>query len=269
MTDATTPTGILGIRPIDVPTHALVVGDPARVEDAAAGLREVREIGRSREYVTVVGEHRGRTLAIASHGVGAAGAAICFEELARCGVSTVVRAGTCGGIATDVRDGDLVVGTAAVRDDGLTDRLVPAGWPAVADVALTIALTRAATRTTRATSGTATGTTTATTDQTASDLRTHVGIVHTAANFFPSPIGIEPGWRRSSEAGAVAIEMEFAALLVIASLAGQRAGGIFAVDGNLLTAAEDMADYDPHREVVTRAKDVMIAIALDVLAATP
>ena len=232
---------ILGVSNDDVAPRALVVGDPDRVGAVAGHLDEVREVGRSREYVTLTGAFDGVLVTVASHGVGSAGAAICFEELARAGVTRMVRAGTCGGLQEAVVDGDLVVGTAAVRDDGLTDRFVPSAWPAVADPALTLALAREAG---------------------ASGLTTHTGVVYTAANFYPGPLDERPRWWPYHRAGAVAIEMEFAALLVVAQLHGITAGGVFATDGNLLTAAEDMSDYAPDREVVTRAKQAMLVAAL-------
>jgi uridine phosphorylase len=238
---------ILGVRASQLAPRALVVGDPDRVPAVAEHLDDVEEVGRSREYVTVTGRFDGVTVTVASHGVGASGAAICFEELCRAGVTTIVRAGTAGGLQPTIGAGSLVVGTAAVRDDGLTDRLVDPGWPAVADAGLTIALDRAAR------------------DR---GLAVHTGVVHTAANFYPSPSGDDPRWTIFRRAGALAIEMEFAALLVVASLHGVRAGGIFAVDGNLGQAASDMADYDPDTDIVARAKDAMLDAALLALVAT-
>jgi uridine phosphorylase len=239
-------TPILGIDPDTVTKRALVVGDPDRVADVAELLQDATELGRSREYVTIRGRYRGVPVTVASHGVGVSGAAICFEELARAGVRRFVRAGTCGGLQADVLDGELVIGVAAVRDDGFTERLVPLSWPAVADPALSLQLAQHAS---------------------ATDLTSHVGVVHTAANFHPSPLVDAPGWQIFHRAGALATEMELAALLVIAQLHGAVAGGIFAVDGNLLTAAADMGDYDPDRQIVQRTKAVMLAVALAALVA--
>lgn len=239
---------ILQIRPSQVARRALVVGDPGRVADVAERLQDVEEVARSREYVTVTGTYEGVPVTVVSHGVGGAGAAICFEELCRAGVRVIVRAGTCGGLQEEVEAGHLVVATAAIRDDGVSDRLVPLAWPASADPALTLALRAEAGR---------------------RDLRSHVGVVHTAANFYPSTVVEEPGWRTWHRAGAMAIEMELATLLVVASLNGVRAGGILTADGNLLVAAADMADYDPGTEAVARAKSEMIDVALRVLAADP
>ncbi len=237
---------ILGVAVEQVARRALVVGDPDRVGEVARLLDEAVEVGRCREYVTVTGHYRGTPVTVASHGVGASGAAVCFEELARAGVTHLLRAGTCGGLQPRVQAGDLVVAIGAERDDGLTDRLAPPGWPAVADPALTRRL---------AEGGQASG------------HRTHTGVVVTTATFYPDPHESEPRWLRSQRLGALAIEMELAALLVVAHLHGIAAGGVLAVDGNLLTAAEDMSDYDPGRAVVADAKAAMLRVALDALVA--
>ena len=79
-----------------------MVGDPTAPAGGLA-LEDAVEIGRFREYVTLVGHHRGTRVGVSSHGVGAAGAAVCFEELFMAGVQRVIRAGTCGGMQDDVR----------------------------------------------------------------------------------------------------------------------------------------------------------------------
>ncbi|HSL58642.1 MAG TPA: hypothetical protein VK866_12430, partial [Acidimicrobiales bacterium] len=205
-----------------------------------------REIGRNREYVTFVGRHRGVEVAVASHGVGAAGAAICFEELCRAGARSLVRAGTCGGLDPDVVDGHLVIATAAARDEGLTVRLVPTGFPAVADVDVVVAL-RAAAATTGA--------------------PVREGVVLTSDLFYPHDV-LGADLERWARAGAVAVEMECAALFVVAALHGARAGAVLAVDGNPLARGDvEMAGYDPHRPVVRDAIDAAATTALDALVA--
>lgn len=244
MTDPTTRLPLLGLHAADVPSRILVVGDPARAATAAHRLDDARHLGTSREYATYVGTRHGVPVGVISHGVGASGAAVCFEELCRAGVTRMLRAGTCGGMQPDVVDGDLVIATAAVREDGLTERLVPMSFPAVAAPDLVATLRTAA------------GTD-----------RVHVGTVLTHAVFYPSEVlGSDLArWQRS---GVVAVEMEVAALFVIASLHGREAGAILAVDGNPLAAADhDMSGYDPRREVVTAAVDRMLDIALDALVA--
>jgi uridine phosphorylase len=226
--------------------RVLVVGDPARAATAAGRLEDARQVGANREYVTYTGTYRGTAVSVASHGVGSGGAAICFEELCRGGAAVIVRAGTAGGLAESVRDGDLVVATAAVRGEGVTPRIVPLGYPAVADAELTMALWAAAG---------------------AAGLTAHAGVVLTSDLFYPHPVlGDDLAlWAR---ARCVAVEMELAALLVITGQHGVRAGGVFAIDGNPLAAQDaDMSGYQPFREVVARAVAVTLDVALDALVA--
>ena len=235
---------ILGVTAGDLPPRSLVVGDPARAEKAAARLEGVRELGRTREFVTFVGKHRGTDVAVASHGVGSAGAAVCFEELYRAGAELVIRAGTAGGMQPEVLDGHLVVATAAVRADGYSQYVVPPEFPAVADHLVVQSLLEKAG---------------------AAGVEVHKGIVLTLAPFYPHQVlgSSLPMWH---EAGVVAVEMEAAALFVIASLHRAAAGAILAIDGNPLVENDDtMEGYDPNRQIVHDAVDAMIDIALDAL----
>jgi uridine phosphorylase len=218
----------------------VVVGDPDRAERASRLLGSPRLLGRNREYVSYVGTHQGSTVGVISHGVGSPGAAACFEELFRGGVKRVVRAGTAGGMQPSVTDGDLVVATAAVRADGYTDGVVPPGFPAVADRLLSSSLVEAAGN-------------------------VHEGIVLTSSVFYPHAVlgsDLEM-WQR---AGVVAVEMECAALFVLASLHDAAAGAILAIDGNPLAQGDtDMEGYDPHRDVVREATERALLAAFTAL----
>ena len=130
---------VLNVAAKDIPERMLVVGDPDRARRVAGRLEDKIEIGHFREYVTLVGRHRGVKVGVVSHGVGAAGAAVCFDELFQAGVQRVIRAGSCGGMQDNVLNGHLVIVTAAVRNEGLTSQLVPDGYPAVASADLVAA----------------------------------------------------------------------------------------------------------------------------------
>lgn len=237
---------VLGVEAAVVPERILAVGDPARAERIAERLDGGAVIGRNREYVLVTGEHRGEPVGVVSHGVGGPGAALCFEELCRGGARRIIRAGTCGGMQPDVLDGAIVVATAAVRDDGLSERLVPPAFPAVADLDVTLALRAAAA---------------------AGGVAVREGIVLTGALFYPGDV-LGSDLALWAKAGVVAVEMEAATLFVVASLRGVAAGAVLAADGNPLAEHDDdMTGYDPHRQVVTDAVDAMIGVALDALIA--
>jgi uridine phosphorylase len=228
---------ILQVNSKDLSPYAIVCGDPFRAEAIARKLDNVRELAFSREYRTFIGEASGVAITVVSHGVGSPGAAVCFEELIKGGVTTLIRVGTAGSYSADVPPGSLVVSTAAVREDGLTRQLVPLGFPAVADSDVVQALFEAASET---------------------DGLVKKGITVTLDAFFQ---GVEEfPHQKYKRAGALAVEMEISALYVIASLRGVRAGAIVALDG---FADADLREvYDPHTDVVTGAVEREIEAAI-------
>ncbi|ANY70280.1 purine-nucleoside phosphorylase [Paenibacillus sp. BIHB 4019] len=229
---------ILQVNTEDLPAIAIVCGDPKRAETIAGHLEEKRELAFSREYRSFVGTYKGMRLAVVSHGVGSPGAAICFEELIKGGVTTLIRVGTAGSYSADYPAGSLVVSTAAVRADGLTRQLVPDGFPAVADHEVSSALYAAAV---------------------AEGGIVKKGITVTLDAFFTGVVDIPH--KQYKQAGALAVEMEIAALYIIATLRGARAGAILALDGY---ADADLAqEYDPHTNVVAEAIEREIAAALN------
>jgi uridine phosphorylase len=118
----------------------LLPGDPGRVESIARLLDRPRKVASNREFTTYTGELEGRPVSVCSTGIGSPSTAIAVEELAAVGAKTFIRVGTTGSIQKGVSFGDLVVATAAVRDEGTTPGYVPLGYPAVADFELAQAM---------------------------------------------------------------------------------------------------------------------------------
>src|SRR5438876_1423383 len=131
-------------QPGDVGEAVLLPGDPGRVESIAKLLDRPRLIAHNREYVTYTGDVQGRTVSVCSTGIGSPSTAIAVEELAAIGATAFIRVGTTGSIQKGVGFGDLVIATAAVRDEGTTPGYVPLGYPAVADFELVAAMLAAA-----------------------------------------------------------------------------------------------------------------------------
>ena len=123
---------------------ALVMGDPERASLAASQLHSPELIWDIREYRAYTGSLDGNAITVCSHGVGAPGAALVFTDLFRAGVRTIIRAGTCGSLSPHIKTGMFVIATAAVREDGASDQLLPAGFPAVADHEVTNSLINSA-----------------------------------------------------------------------------------------------------------------------------
>ncbi|SMF89981.1 uridine phosphorylase [Paenibacillus uliginis N3/975] len=229
---------ILQVNSEDIPEYAVVCGDPKRAEVISGKLDDVRELAFSREYRTFVGTYQGVKLAVTSHGVGSPGAAVCFEELIRAGAKTLIRVGTAGSYHADIPAGSLVVSTAAVRTDGLTRQLVPDGFPAVADSEVAEALYESA--------------------LSIGEGVVRKGITVTLDVFFN---GVEKvPHQKYKAAGALGVEMEIAALYVVAAIRGVRAGAIVAMDG--FADADLAAEYDPNTNVVADAVEREINAAL-------
>lgn len=220
----------------------LVCGDPQRAAQIADRLQQRKQLSQNREYAVYRGEFAGERITVCSHGVGAPGAAIAFEELIAAGAQRIIRVGTCGGLASAVQSGHLVVATAAVDKTGYGPQTVPLGYPAVANPALALALRKTAV---------------------ATDHTTHTGLVLTCDNFYAGVTTPQtPNYETMAQANVLAVEMECAALFVLGSLRGVQTGAILAVDGNVLTEGEQMDTYAPDRESVKTAVAVAIEVAL-------
>lgn len=231
---------ILKIHPGDVSPYAIVCGDPRRTHVIAGHLDSARELAYNREYRIVNGEYQGVPITVASHGVGAAGACVCFEELIKAGARILIRVGTAGSLNRSVVDGDLIVATGAVREDGVTSQLVPLSFPAIADSKIADALYDAGVK---------------------RGARITRGVVLSVGAFYPAILPLPNA--QMSQAGVVGVEMEASALLIVAALRGARAGAILAVDGMAIEFEGDA--YNPNREVVTQAIEQESVIALDAM----
>ena len=154
-----------------------------------------------------------------STGIGGPSAAIAMEELARCGADTFVRIGTCGGIQPEVKSGDIVVATGAVRMEGTSKEYAPIEYPAVADLMVVNALVSAAKE---------------------KDCEFYTGVVQSKDAFYGQhepemmPAGYEliNKWEAWKKLGCLASEMETAALYIVAAKLHVRVGACFLVMAN-------------------------------------
>jgi uridine phosphorylase len=69
------------------------------------------------------------------------------------------------------------------------------------------------------------------------------------------------------KAGVLAVEMENAALFVIATLRGMKAGAILAIDG--YADADLLSSYNPHTEYTAKAIEAEARIALAAIVQIP
>ena len=204
----------------DVAKYVLLPGDPKRAEKIALFFDRARKVAEYRGYVTYSGKVDGTEISTCSTGIGCPSAAIVVEELAKIGVETFIRVGTTGALQPEIKIGDIVIATAAVRADGTTRAYVPVEYPAVADFDVVSALLQAAEKMKRG---------------------VHLGIVLTSDAFYGENAEVI---KRFSEANILSVEMECSALFTLARLKGLRAGAILAVDGNLIKGIKK-GEFEP------------------------
>ncbi len=222
--------------------RAVVCGAPERAALVASQLENPQELAKNREYHSYIGKHKGVEVMAVSHGVGAAGATICFQELMDVGVQSIIRVGTAGGLQDDAQIGDVALATAAVRQEGVTPLMVPIGYPAVADPVLTASLARAFREKGR---------------------KFHHGVILTSDVFYPGVLDTD--LRLYQRAGCVAVEMECSALFITGLLRKVRTAGVLALDGNPLKWAE--GNYNPQAGSLDQALRAAISAALDAIVA--
>lgn len=207
----------IGIAPGEVSSIALLPGDPFRVPLIAEFLTDVEDVAHNREHRTVTGWYRGKKITAVSTGMGCPSTAIAVEELARVGVTSFIRVGSSAALQPGIEPGDLLVSHGSLRNDGTTAAYAHPGYPAVPDLAIATELTRVAQE--QALGG---------------DYRVYSGINATDDAFYAET----PAWiSQLNTLGILNVEMESAALYIVARLRGLRAGMICACSSNLVDGA--------------------------------
>lgn len=209
----------LGIKKGDVGRYVILPGDPKRCALIAQYFDDAKLVADSREFVTYTGYLEGEKVSVTSTGIGGPSASIAMEELVKSGADTFIRVGTCGGMDKEVKGGDIVVATGAIRMEGTSKEYAPIEFPAVADIEITNALVQAAKNL---------GNT------------YHAGVVQCKDAFYgqhepgtkPVSYELESKWEAWLRLGCKASEMESAALFVVASYLGVRCGSNFLVVAN-------------------------------------
>lgn len=207
------------VAPGEVGKYVILPGDPKRCAKIAKYFEDPVLVADNREFVTYTGTLDGVKISVTSTGIGGPSASIAMEELYRCGADTFLRVGTCGGMQKEVKSGDVVIATGAIRMEGTSREYAPIEYPAVADLAVTNALVAGAKE---------------------KGFAFHTGVVQCKDAFYGQhepekmPAGYEliNKWEAWKMMGCLASEMESAALFIAAGKLRARAGSCFLVVAN-------------------------------------
>ena len=196
--------------------YVILPGDPGRCEWIAGMFDDAEFVSSNREFTVWTGTLNGARVSVCSTGIGGPSAAIALEELVECGAHTFIRVGTCGGVAPEVHGGDLVVATAAVRQEGTSREYMPLEYPAAASFDIVRALADEAERL---------------------KYPVHIGVIQSKHSFYgeirpermPVAAQLTQQWKALLAAGVLASEMGSAALFVASAYLHVRCGTVLNV----------------------------------------
>lgn len=243
----------IGTAPGEVGRYVILPGDPGRCEKIARYLENSVKVAQNREYTTYTGMLEGEKVSVVSTGIGGPSASIAMEELIHCGADTFIRVGTSGGMQPEVLGGDLVIATGAVRFEGTSREYAPIEYPAVADFSVSAALKESAKKL---------------------NLSFHMGVVQCKDNFYgqhspdsmPVADELNSRWKAWIKCGALASEMESAALFIAAGVRRVRCGSVLLVIANQTRREMGLSDvqvHDTEAAVKTAVEAVRILIKND------
>ena len=247
----------LHIKEGDIGRYVLMPGDPARCEKIARYFDTPQFIAQNREYVTWTGTLLGEKVSVVSTGIGCPSTAIAVEELIEAGADTMIRVGSCGAMQPYVHTGDVVVATGAIRDEGTTLHYLPIEFPAVANIEVVNALVAGAA---------------------AMGIKAYTGVCQSKDSFYgeversrmPLAQHLADRWNAWIAGGALASEMEAAALFILCAIYRKRAGAALLVinESDLAEvdeedAARHMAEFDADRVIKVAIEGLKQLISSD------
>ena len=201
-------------------------------------------VADNREYVTYTGYLNGEKVSVTSTGIGGPSAAIAMEELVNVGAEVFIRVGTCGGMQLDVKGGDLVIATGAIRMEGTSKEYAPIEFPAVANLDVVKASENLG-------------------------YTHHTGVVQCKDSFYGQhspeikPVSYElmNKWEAWKRLGCLASEMESAALFIVASYLGVKVGSVFLTVANQEREKQNLENpvvHDTEKAIKTAIEAIKI-----------
>lgn len=225
----------------DKTQYALLPGDPKRIDHIKQFLEDATELSYNREIRSVSGFYKGVKILAVSTGMGGASTGIVVEELHKIGVDTMIRIGSCGALSEQIKLGDLILVSAAVRDEGTSKAYIEPIYPAIADPYVLQAMMQAVQE---------------------NEFKHHVGIARSHDSFYTdNEEKIDKYWAKQNVLGA---DMETAALFVIGSLRGIHCGSILnTVVEYANDLQENINEYVNGDAIVTQGEKKEIRTALE------
>lgn len=197
--------------------------DPAAV--VADRLENAELIGQSGMFTSYSGWYKGAHITAVSGGSGSPEMElIMYDFLEFTDASTFIRVGGSGGFGDQVRPGDLVIASGAVRAEGMTQAYINAGYPAASHYEVVCAMAEAAEKVGHP---------------------YHIGVTVSCDSDYvgggrPGVGGYLQPWNAEhadiyNRAGCLNGDRESAAIITLCNLFGRRGGSVCSVSDNMCT----------------------------------
>ncbi|MCS6783579.1 MAG: purine-nucleoside phosphorylase [Candidatus Caldarchaeum sp.] len=224
----------------DIAKRVVAAGDPARVVQLSKMLDSPRLVNENRGFIAYTGSFRGEPVTVICHGVGGPSSAIVFEEVAMLGAKLIIRFGTCGAFVKGMKNGEVVIPTAAAYIGGTLQQYVP-------DTHLTPTPSYEVVSTL--------------VEEFKNDgLKTYVGPVFSSDAFYAEDPEFAAKWSRR---GYIAVEMECATLFGLGMLRNLKTGSALLISDNLAEMTP-MVDAEYLRPFVEKAGKAVLSAAVKV-----
>ena len=201
---------MLGLKSDSLGPYALIPGPKERSELILKTLEGSQKNFTFLDYEMHTGTLDGKRVTVGNGGRYAPDTAITTEILCGAGAESLIRVGSCGSLQDNVKIGDLVIVTGALRGDGTSRYYVAENFSTVADRKIVDALRKAAD---------------------SLNVRCHLGWIFTTDALFQET----PELIQQLNAQSVSsIDMVTATFLTIAQVRGKKAGAVLAVSDECL-----------------------------------
>ena len=201
-------------KPGDIARTVLMPGDPLRAKYIAETyLTNVKCFNTVRNMLGFTGEYKGKPVSVIGSGMGIPSIGIYAYELYHFyDVDTIIRIGSAGGLSDSVKLRDVVAGIGACTNSNFASQYrLPGTFAPVADFTLLRRVAEIAEK---------------------RGISLKVGNILSSDVFYNDDPGFNDAWKRM---GVLCVEMESAALYMIAAHAGKHALGMFTISDHIYT----------------------------------
>ena len=208
------PTPHIGAKAGDIAKTVLMPGDPLRAKFIAENyLENVACFNTVRNMLGFTGEYKGKKVSVMGSGMGIPSIGIYSYELYNFyDVDSIIRIGSAGGIADDIKLRDIVIGMGASTNSKFADQYkLPGTFAPLADFGLLRKAVETAEKL---------------------NIKTVVGNILASDTFYDDNSDANSLWRKMN---VLCVEMEAAALYMNAARAGKKALCILTISDHVFT----------------------------------